>query len=622
MGLRHWAAWLAVLCSVAAAHAREPAGPAAFYDPHRFWTIHVRVSAEAWDKMQPGGRRAAVFRPGGAVAGTQPEGVREERLEANTYGYQHAYVPGRVEIEGKSFDNAAVRFKGNSSYFIGSRTLKRPMKIDLTRFVDAAKADKPHFHGVTQITLNNHALDDSQMHEAVGYWVFRQAGVPAPRTTYALVYLTIDGRIRRECLGLYSVIEEIGPEFLRDRFRTDKGLLLKPHGEVSPFAPQAGADSIAQFEPETPSTPETLRALSRFAVAQRRGGDDFVKELSASLEVDQYLRFLACQVMLANMDSMLLTGHNYYLYVHPETLKATYVPWDLNLAFGGYGRAGAGEELMDLSIAHPHVSGHDLIDRVLAVEQFREQYHGHLKRFLETFFAPEVISAEIDALQRVVDEAKQRAGDAPHAKPPTTAPATGQRLWRAAPVPREFVRGRRESILRQLEGKSRGYVPRIRTGPISSFTGVRDAPAAPPYAASTFAVVDRDGDQKVTKEELDAAADGFYDAADSAKKDALDQAAVALAVQRLLPPAPPAAEAPFRLNPRMPRGRVGDGESLSRSIFYEADRDLDAWLARSELLAGARRLFLDADGDGDGSLNAAEFSAGLGRLAAGAAYRW
>ncbi len=58
--------------------------------------------------------------------------------------------------------------------------------------------------------------------------------------------------------------------------------------------------------------------------------------LEEVLDVDEALRYLAVNVALANFDSYLgTTTHNYYLY--EENGVFSILPWDFNLAFGGFG---------------------------------------------------------------------------------------------------------------------------------------------------------------------------------------------------------------------------------------------------------------------------------------------
>ena len=61
-----------------------------------------------------------------------------------------------------------------------------------------------------------------------------------------------------------------------------------------------------------------------------------------------------CWALLSNLDSPLLTGHNYYLYLHPKTHQFVWIPWDLNEAFAGFAPGGDPGEQMNLSVDHPY----------------------------------------------------------------------------------------------------------------------------------------------------------------------------------------------------------------------------------------------------------------------------
>ena len=66
------------------------------------------------------------------------------------------------------------------------------------------------------------------MNEAVAYRLFRDGGVPAPRTAYARVLVTVPGKFDRKYFGPYDLVEDVSPTFLKERFDTAKGALLKP----------------------------------------------------------------------------------------------------------------------------------------------------------------------------------------------------------------------------------------------------------------------------------------------------------------------------------------------------------------------------------------------------------
>ena len=81
------------------------------------------------------------------------------------------------------------------------------------------------------------------MHERLGYWLFREMGVPAPRSTHARVIVNGD------YVGIFALTEELDGRFTRENFDDGTGNLYK---EVWPFAvggiPQTADTLIAGLE--------------------------------------------------------------------------------------------------------------------------------------------------------------------------------------------------------------------------------------------------------------------------------------------------------------------------------------------------------------------------------------
>ena len=146
-----------------------------------------------------------------------------ERRPPGLVGNEYAYVGATVSIDDKTYSDVGVRYKGQWSYSLAGTSPRRPLKLSFDHFVDGQ-----HFHGIQSLSLSTNALDPAQMREPLGYGLFRDAGVPAPRTCYALVYLSVDGVYRNELLGLYTAVEEVGKDFLHNHFGTTKGLLIRP----------------------------------------------------------------------------------------------------------------------------------------------------------------------------------------------------------------------------------------------------------------------------------------------------------------------------------------------------------------------------------------------------------
>ena len=124
--------------------------------------IRVEVTREAWDTMQPS----------------------RERRERD--GQRYTYVRAKVTIDGQPFDDAGLRFKGNSSFRATGPRLKKPFKIDLNRFTKGQK-----LHGRTKLNLSNSFLDSAFMKEKLAYELYRAAGLPTPGVGWANLTLII-----------------------------------------------------------------------------------------------------------------------------------------------------------------------------------------------------------------------------------------------------------------------------------------------------------------------------------------------------------------------------------------------------------------------------------------------
>ena len=97
---------------------------------------------------------------------------------------------------------------------------------------------------------------------------------------------------------------------------------------------------------------------------------------------------MAVQTFVVNLDG--LSGnmaHNYYLYEKNGQLSL--IPWDYNLAFGGFQSSDASSTI-NFPVDTPFSSGVSTEDRqffmaLLNVEEYREQYHAYLSQLVEEY---------------------------------------------------------------------------------------------------------------------------------------------------------------------------------------------------------------------------------------------
>src|SRR4051812_30493130 len=279
---------MAVLVSLRPACAADKPGPAAAFAAGKVLQVHFTLSAEEYAAIEPRGGRGF---PGFGTPPKAPDKPADPKREAhrNNFGMDLPWGVGAITVGDETFEKVGIRYKGNGTVFDTSRSIKKSFKIDLDREGGAGR-----FGGAKAINLHCGVTDPSKLRESLAYELYRAAGVPASRTALAEVRLTVPGKYDRELLGLYTVVEDVDKAFLRDRFGTDKGLLLKPEG-LREFEDR-GDDwdrYKQQYAPKREATKDEAARLIAFAKLVHQADDaTFRKEAGRYLDVDNYLRFL------------------------------------------------------------------------------------------------------------------------------------------------------------------------------------------------------------------------------------------------------------------------------------------------------------------------------------------
>src|SRR5436853_7226131 len=134
-------------------------------------------------------------------------------------------------------------------------------------------------------------------------------------------------------------------------------------------------------------------------LVERGSEEEFRSRISSYLDTEEFLRYLGMSAMLVNLDSPFAMPQNFYMYLNPANKKITFIPWDLDLAFAAWPFGGSPEQQMDLSLMHPHVEQHKLIDRLLAIKEVNARYHDLLKEMAEGCFSKEQLLKNIEGVE-------------------------------------------------------------------------------------------------------------------------------------------------------------------------------------------------------------------------------
>ena len=233
------------------------------------------------------------------------------------------YVPAACTIDSIYVDTVGVRWKGNYSNWGGSGN-KKPLKIDFNEFVVNNSYD-----GIKKLNLQNCFKDPSMMRDVMSYRMMRHMGIPAPRTSYARVYLN------GTYWGVYVLTEQVNKGFLKNHFDNNDGNLFKCIDNTDLLWQGSIATAYEdEFELKTNEIANNWTDFVRFVdIVNNTPTANFKDSLDSILNTHAYLHVLAMDVLLLNWDSYYDHGRNFYMYQDPTTGKFNWIPWDYNLAF-------------------------------------------------------------------------------------------------------------------------------------------------------------------------------------------------------------------------------------------------------------------------------------------------
>ena len=164
------------------------------------------------------------------------------------------------------------------------------------------------------------------------------------------------------------------------------------------------------------------------------------------VDVEEVIRYFVVHNFVCNFDSY--TGsmiHNYYLYEKDGQMSM--IPWDYNLAFGGFQGAQNASSLINYPIDTP-VSGGTVDSRpmlawIFASDKYTEEYHELFSEFIEEYFDSDYIPNLIESTKEMIAEYVE--------KDPTKF-CTYDEFESGVTALKEFCTLRAESISGQLNG--------------------------------------------------------------------------------------------------------------------------------------------------------------------------
>ena len=259
------------------------------------------------------------------------------------------YVEGELVFEGETVGPVGIRYKGSVGKWVGcvgegeifadggaKACTKLSMKVKINW--DDPDAE---FFGLRKLQFHSQNLDQTLMHERLGYLLFREMGVAAPRSVHAR--LVVNG----EFVGLFALTEQIDGRFTRHNFEDGTGNLYK---EVWPLRSDGKPRSNSEFYEglKTNEDDKNLDMSQMILFAEQIATEDDGREVMRRwMDIEEIISYAVVDRTIRNDDGAFhwycstdeanygsdCGNHNFYWYSNPSTGKVHLIPWDLDNAF-------------------------------------------------------------------------------------------------------------------------------------------------------------------------------------------------------------------------------------------------------------------------------------------------
>ena len=242
------------------------------------------------------------------------------------------YEPACVAFEGDPVGAVGLRFKGSYGTLYPClagemECAKLSMKVKFSEI----DADRRLF-GLKRLNFHSMIHDPTRLRERLGYDLYREMGVDAPRSAWAEV------RINGESYGLYSMVEQVDGRFTDDRWPDDgDGNLFK---EAWPRTDDGGYYSERLKTNEEDNDVGKLVEFSAELDAATTP-EERATVLGRWASIEQFQRYMAVDDAIFNCDGVTAFytsdgwsgNHNYYFYQSEAEDRFTIIPWDLDSTF-------------------------------------------------------------------------------------------------------------------------------------------------------------------------------------------------------------------------------------------------------------------------------------------------
>ena len=239
-----------------------------------------------------------------------------DSMHVAAFSFQNAMVNETV-------DSIGFRIRGNTS----RDSRKKSFKVSFNTF-----KTRRQFYGLDKMNLNGEHNDPSISRAKICWDLFNEIGVTAPRAAHAEVYINGD------YYGLYLSVEHIDDEFVQKRYPDGTGNLWKCLWPADLAYISSNPEDYKQgrgYDLKTNIELNDYAELAEFiGIVNNTPSSVFLRELEKSFDTEEFIKYLAVNVLVAGWDDYRFLKNNYYLYHEPASDKMHWIPYDYDNTLG------------------------------------------------------------------------------------------------------------------------------------------------------------------------------------------------------------------------------------------------------------------------------------------------
>jgi len=266
--------------------------------------------------------------------------------------------------------DVALRFRGDTI----RNKQKKSFRISFNSF-----NSNDNYHGIEKMDLNAEVNDPSLVRSKLTWELFRYLGVPGSRSNHVLLY------INNAFYGVYLNTEHIDERFMKSRFDNNDGNLYRNLWPADlTYLGSSQEDYKYEYDGRRVYALRTNEDWDDYedlsiliTTLNQYSGTQLKDELEGLINVQQYLKAIAVDVMSGNWDGYSGDKNNYYLYRDQVSGRFEYIPYNLENSFGIDFRE------VDWSIQPIYSWNLDLrplYEKILGVDEYKAQYTMYIKQ--------------------------------------------------------------------------------------------------------------------------------------------------------------------------------------------------------------------------------------------------